>query len=310
MPQAAQRRIKLLEVDPDLGQDLPPDVLSDVTRLVTVPLIELDVGPWKPGRTFMESDNGGPVIGCIVADGLVTRDAVLASRVCTQIFGPRDILSLDPLENASLRMGLEFTVLAPARLALLDDAFLAAGQRWPQLLGRMLSTATSQLGRLSAEQTVSQLPRVEDRLIALFWHLADRWGVRRSADVVVTLPLTHETLGRLIGARRPTVSLGLRQLADTGALRRQGEQWMLSLKSVEELGGVPRVRPRRPAPLPDPRPPTTAAHQALAQRLDELRVELATQRARAARSMDLNREIREQFARRRAAQPAERPGDD
>jgi hypothetical protein len=47
--------------------------------------------------------------------------------------------------------------------------------------------------------------------------------------VVVPVALTHEMLGRLSGARRPTVSLALTELSATGAVQRLPEGgWLLS----------------------------------------------------------------------------------
>jgi CRP/FNR family cyclic AMP-dependent transcriptional regulator len=52
-----------------------------------------------------------------------------------------------------------------------------------------------------------------DRLLALMWSLADRRGIVREDGVYVPLSLTHETLAQMIGARRPTVTLGLKALS-------------------------------------------------------------------------------------------------
>ncbi len=46
------------------------------------------------------------------------------------------------------------------------------------------------------------------------WHLADRWGHVERDGVVVPLPLTHETIGRLVPTRRPSVSTALKQLSE------------------------------------------------------------------------------------------------
>jgi CRP/FNR family cyclic AMP-dependent transcriptional regulator len=87
------------------------------------------------------------------------------------------------------------------------------------------------------------LPRVEERVLALFWQLADRWGVVRPEGVVVQLPLTHALIGQLVGAQRPTVSLALQSLADDGLLLR-GDigAWTLDHESGATL--APRCEPR------------------------------------------------------------------
>jgi hypothetical protein len=44
---------------------------------------------------------------------------------------------------------------------------------------------------------------------------------------MLPLALTHETLGGLVGARRPTVTLALRELTERGALVHQSPGWLL-----------------------------------------------------------------------------------
>jgi hypothetical protein len=64
------------------------------------------------------------------------------------------------------------------------------------------------------------------------WHLAERWGRMGPSGVVVPIELTHGALGRLVGARRPTVTLALGELARDGALvRRNDGSWVLRVDS-------------------------------------------------------------------------------
>jgi hypothetical protein len=181
----------------------------------------------------------------------------------------------------------------------------------------VFDTAKSQLGRQSADQAIAQLPRVEDRLLALFWHLADRWGRRHRDDIAIGLPLTHEALGRLIGARRPTVSLGLRALAEEGALHREGEQWVLAASSLEQLGAhaPARARPRAVpssergvlVAVPEPEPPGSGedGHRRLHERVALLREQLKHDQARHQQAISQTREIRERVARARAQRAGE-----
>jgi len=61
----------------------------------------------------------------------------------------------------------------------------------------------------------------------MFELLAERWGMVTPQGRIIRLPLTHETLGSLIGARRPTVSLALGDLAERGEVVRQDGGWLL-----------------------------------------------------------------------------------
>ena len=82
--------------------------------------------------------------------------------------------------------------------------------------------------RLATTQAISQLNRVDRRLMALFRHLAERWGRMTSEGVAVPLTLSHRMLGQLIGARRPTVSTAIGDLAERDELvRRSDGTWLL-----------------------------------------------------------------------------------
>jgi len=69
---------------------------------------------------------------------------------------------------------------------------------------------------------------LDRRLLMLFWHLAERWGRREQGHVIVPLPLTHETLSLLIGARPPSVTTAITELSARGDLTRSEDgTWIL-----------------------------------------------------------------------------------
>jgi hypothetical protein len=79
--------------------------------------------------------------------------------------------------------------------------------------------------------------RVDVRVLAYLWHLADRFGVVQPGAVKLDVPLTHAVLARLIGARRPTVTTALQRLIQLGYLHRDGRAFVLAgdASSVIEL---------------------------------------------------------------------------
>ena len=55
---------------------------------------------------------------------------------------------------------------------------------------------------------------------------------------MLPVKLTHETLGRFVGARRPSVTLAMGQLADEGLVtRRDDGAWVLPPRSQDVLAG-------------------------------------------------------------------------
>ena len=92
----------------------------------------------------------------------------------------------------------------------------------------LVGRAVQRSFELATKQATSHLTRVDARLELLFWGLADRWGRVGPDGVVLELPLTHQVLGRLVGAQRPSVTTALSDLARRGILERRGDgAWVL-----------------------------------------------------------------------------------
>ena len=85
-----------------------------------------------------------------------------------------------------------------------------------------------------------------------FWHLADRWGHVSPEGVVLELPrLTHEMIARMVAARRPSVTTGIRRLRELGVIEvRSRGRWVLRrrVEALSSFAGGPRARsgPRGP----------------------------------------------------------------
>ncbi len=77
------------------------------------------------------------------------------------------------------------------------------------------------------QRAIAAQPRLEVRLALILWHLAARWGKVERGGIRLPLPLTHQLLGRLVGAERPSVSHALARLAQTGLVTGHGDEWHL-----------------------------------------------------------------------------------
>ena len=97
----------------------------------------------------------------------------------------------------------------------------------PEITAALFDRLSERSLRLATTQAISQLTRVDRRLKALFWHLAERWGRVSGDGVVVPLALRHRILGQLVGARRPLGELLEETLSDDAVrglvLTEQGE---------------------------------------------------------------------------------------
>ncbi len=98
------------------------------------------------------------------------------------------------------------------------------------LVGRLLRRSKS----LALQLAITDTCRVDDRLLLLFRHLADRWGRVRPDGVLVPLRVTHDTLAQLAGAQRPTVTSALTRLTHAGRLKRLPDRtWLLTPSAAE-----------------------------------------------------------------------------
>ena len=198
----------------------------------------------------------------LVLDGVLAREVLVSDTVSTELLGPGDVIRPWRLHDGStlLRHQVRWNVLARSRFALLDRRFGVELTRYPEVMVAVVDRVNERALRLAVTQAISQLNRVDRRLLALFWHLAERWGRMTAEGVALPMTLSHRMLGQLIGARRPTVSTALGELTKRGELRRrQDGTWLLTGAPV----GVPepeieRVIPMRRRLLP-PDSPAAAA---------------------------------------------------
>jgi CRP/FNR family cyclic AMP-dependent transcriptional regulator len=171
-----------------------------------------------------------------VLDGLLIRRVGLGDRYGAELLGQGDLLRpWQGLEFGSLAPATDWRVLAPTRLAVLDDRATSRLARYPQLSVALIDKALSRARRLAATMAILHQARVELRLEMLLWLLADRWGRVRPDDTLVPLALTHEVLGELIAARRPTVSSALTELSRRGRVTRNPVGFLLHGSPPGEL---------------------------------------------------------------------------
>jgi CRP/FNR family transcriptional regulator, cyclic AMP receptor protein len=233
------RGVRLLAVEPDLGADLSGESLRRATEHAVFPTVELDAGPLLIDELREAPGVRDKLHGFLIIEGSLTVNLGMSGRICTRLISPRELVLLDGVETDSIPIEWEWAVLTPARLMLFDARLHAIGRHWPPLMGAILERAAQQTRNAFLQQAISQLPRVEERLLALFWSIADRVGVVRPDGVWLPLSATHDTLAQMVGAQRPTVSLGLSRLADGGLVRAEGDGWLLSRESLGAFAHTP-----------------------------------------------------------------------
>ncbi|MDO8188149.1 Crp/Fnr family transcriptional regulator [Conexibacter sp. JD483] len=247
--------VRLLDHDSALAERVPPHVREEARRQLLVEVVELPGGILAPA--FSPVAGAGPT-GLLLLDGLLSHSIELAGTTTVQLLGAGNLI--DPAADAAgselLPIAVGWSVVQPARVAAIDDGFVRRAQRWPELIAALFERVARQSSRLATRCAISHLPRVEDRLETLMWFLAERWGRVGEDDVELPLRLTHEALGQMIGAKRPTVTLALKTLEGDGAVRRRRADGVWLLRRPERTSSplsptVAGVRLPAGAPLGD-----------------------------------------------------------
>jgi hypothetical protein len=197
--------VSLFEVDPDLIEhvDSRQAAIASSRAIARVRTLRPgDRDPWS----FIESPNRH--LGLLVIDGLLTCNLTLLGRTTMELIGGGDVLR--PWDDAAERPSVPITV---------GWTVHARRTQW-----------------LENHLAILENPRVDVRLLLLFWQLADRWGTVGPEGVTVPLRLTHNTLGRLVRAQRPSITASLHEMARRRVVdRRSDGTWLLRGEPSRQL---------------------------------------------------------------------------
>ena len=193
-------------------------------------------GPFDAARLV---DDPAGWLGLLVVDGLALVQVAAGRAPIGWLVGGEDLVRPWEMSEVSLLASASWQALAPMRVALLDADFARRAAGLTTVTDALAAKAMQTSHWLFAKSLVTGTSVIEERLLLLFALLGERWGKATSAGVLVAMPLTHQVLATLVGARRPSVSTALRGLCAAGLLRRTADGWLL-------CRSVPTGEPRRP----------------------------------------------------------------
>jgi CRP-like cAMP-binding protein len=185
------------------------------------------VGDWH--QPLAERGVPGDV-GFLVLEGLLLREVRIGGSACCELVGRGDLIRpWDEDEVRSVQSRTEWRAHAPAYVALLDAAWGRAVAPWPEVMHNLLRRSVQRSQSLALYLAISHVVGVDQRVLTILWHFADRWGHVAPEGTVLPLNLTHELLGTVVGARRQTVSAAVTELVRRGAITRaaDGSRWVL-----------------------------------------------------------------------------------
>ena len=208
--------------DPDLGRGLDTRRSREAAQRLLVRALDVPRGRWTPTNL---APAGTSPLGLLILDGLLVREATVGSHPSAELLGPGDLLRAWDDHDAEILLPrtIEWSALTPCRVAIIDHAFAMRAAQWPEVFATLIERAGRRADRLQVMQAIAHLTRVDDRLLALMWSLAERWGRVVPDGVLISLRLPHRTLAAMIGARRPSVTTALGQLMSRGELARRSD---------------------------------------------------------------------------------------
>jgi CRP/FNR family cyclic AMP-dependent transcriptional regulator len=241
------RSAPLLDLDPDLGRHLSPEGFAEARRELLVSLAVVKVGVWDV-QHLLGADRTH--IGLLILDGLVGRELLADDVASLELLGPGDVLR--PWDESAdvhlLRAAVRWSAFADTRLAIIDRRRANHLARHPEVYTALMERLAARSRRLAVLHAIAQLNRVDQRILTVLWHLAERWGRVTPEGVLLPLTLSHRSLAQLVGARRPTVSTAVGELTRDGRLRRTaGAAWLLTGTPVGDPDGSAErfIAPRR-----------------------------------------------------------------
>jgi CRP/FNR family cyclic AMP-dependent transcriptional regulator len=215
----------VLREDPELAEAIDPMRRSQAVEALVAREVKVPAGAWA-GRAISIDDG----IGLLVLEGVMLHRVGIDGRFGAELVGEGDVLRpiSQDIENPTLPLTVEWLILEPSRVAVLDERFVRQLARFPQIAGKLFARSVLRSRQLAVNMAIVHQARVDVRLHLLFWQLAGRWGRVRSDGVMVPLRLTHTVLADLVAARRPTVTSALSDLSRRGLVRAVTDGWLLS----------------------------------------------------------------------------------
>lgn len=230
-PTARPAAVSLLHVLPEIARTIPPEDRELAERALMMPrLVARDA---DLAETLTRAGEDG--FDFLVTEGIVLKETRLSDRAALELLGPGDVLGppLTAVRQIESRAVSRYLAHGTVGLAELGARFRQAARRWPGLSDVLLDRLARQTHRASMHLAMLHLPRIEDRIVALFSDLAERFGHMTPEGAVIDLDLTHEEIGRLVASRRPTVTLAVQALAADGVLvRRDDARWALDPDAI------------------------------------------------------------------------------
>jgi CRP/FNR family transcriptional regulator, cyclic AMP receptor protein len=257
----AARDVHLLDLAPELADEMTPERAALARRHLLVRMERIAAGTWSPEADVFGARGG---LGLLITDGFAVRRVSLGRRAASELLAAGDVLRPweDDGEHAAYPFSASLRVVEPLVIGVLDARVTQRLVHFPEIVSSLMGAVMRRSRRVVGHLVIAQMTSVELRIHVALWHLADRFGRVRPDGIAVPIRLTQEMLGHIVGARRPSVTVGLGRLVEQGLVEPlPGGGWLLKGDPPEasEVGTLfrtgrrgqaqPSEPPSRPAPL-------------------------------------------------------------
>ncbi|HEY9841378.1 MAG TPA: Crp/Fnr family transcriptional regulator [Candidatus Obscuribacterales bacterium] len=191
------------------AQDI--DWLSKVAHLEKLPKGELIYLPGEQAKRIYILKQGRVRISRMSPEGKQITLTLLAAGT---LFGEISLLE-EGSEHENIAEAIEDTWLC----SISKEDFLAFMHKHPELNYRIMKLVGTRLRQIENRLEDLLFMSVEQRLQKLLRKLADEYGQQTPDGIVIGLKMTHEEIGHLINATRPTVTEMLQKLQNQDMIR-------------------------------------------------------------------------------------------
>lgn len=215
--------VQLLECEPELGDGLSEEDLAIASQALPVPMAILKKGTWSPRSEPSEVG----CVGYLIVKGLLVRRVEVAHGSSAELLGNGDLLQPWQEDASSFCVG-SWEVLEQAAVLALGPGFTRSLAQWPTVAANLAMRGLRRSRALAADAAIASIVGIEERLLIMLWHLAERWGEPGAEGIRISIWIPHRLLAEMLGARRPSITSALAQLQQAGRLDTgQDGSWIL-----------------------------------------------------------------------------------
>jgi CRP/FNR family transcriptional regulator, cyclic AMP receptor protein len=190
-----------------------------LTHLCWVPQERLEPGRWAVDE-YLRDDRH---VGLLIVDGHVLRELRVFGESSGELLGPGDVIQpAQQFTEAPLPASTLWRILSSTRLAVLDGGFEAIASTNPGLAQEVHDRFVRRAHHMSVLLALARVRNLAQRIHLILAHCSYRWGDRNGDLWNLQAPLSHDVLSKLSGARRPSVSAALGELANRQLVWRRG----------------------------------------------------------------------------------------